>query len=159
MKNTTGFFLGLKSKLPKFRAALDAREEELESYHPSDWDFDYDHRITWFGMEKLEEEGCADKQSWQIFPKNIDEKVNIGFYLPEPNPAALEDPSKEQRIAMKKDILLGQLKIDEAKINAAFFDNFAEMTNENIIGAIDTAQEHYRILQVLFCLQKINYGK
>lgn len=133
-----------------YRAALDAREEELESYHPSDWDFDYDHRITWFGMEKLEDEDCADKQSWQIFPKNIDEKVNIGFYLPEPNPAALEDPSKEQRIAMKKDILLGQLKIDEAKINAAFFDNFTEMTNENIIGAIDTAQEHYRILQDQF---------
>lgn len=100
-------------------------------------------------MEKLEEEGCADKQSWQIFPKNEAEKVNIGFYLPEPNPSALEEASKEKRIAMKKDILLGQLKIDEAKINAEFFDNFTEMTNENIIGAIDTAQEHYSIQQVL----------
>ena len=100
-------------------------------------------------MEKLEEEGSADKQSWQIFPKNEAEKVNIGFYLPEPNPAALEEPSKEKKIAMKKDILLGQLKIDEAKINEAFFDNFTEMINENIIGAIDTAQEHYRIQQVI----------
>ena len=103
-------------------------------------------------MEKLEEEGAADKQSWQIFPKSEDEKVNIGFYLPEPNPVKVEDISKEKRIAMKKDILLGQLKVDENKINSAFFDNFTEMTTENLIGAIDTAQEHYNILQVDFLL-------
>lgn len=132
----------------KLRAALEAREEELESYHPADWDFDYDHRITWFGMEKLEEEGSADKQSWQIFPKKEDEKVNIGFHLPVPNPAEFNQPSKEKRISMKKDILLGQLKVDEKKINSSFFENFTEMTTKNIIGAIDTAQEHYRILQV-----------
>ena len=51
---------------------------------------------------------------------------------------------------MKKDILLGQLKVDEGKINSAFFDNFTDMTTENLIGAIDTAQEHYNILQVDF---------
>ena len=44
---------------------------------------DHDHRLTWFGMVKMENERNGDLQDWSISLEKMHEKtVNIGFKRP-----------------------------------------------------------------------------
>ena len=55
----------------------------MEKFHPSDWDLDHDHRLTWFGMVKMENEKHGDLQDWSIYlDKKQETTVNIGFKKP-----------------------------------------------------------------------------
>ena len=123
---------------------------QVKKFHPSDWDLDHDHRMTWWGMTSLAHKNSADLQKWEILPKPKDEKINIGFLLPLFNPLKKIKFTKEEKIERKKLILNGDLPIDQGYVHQDFMSHKHRKMLTGVIGAIDTAQDHYNIMKDQF---------
>ena len=39
-----------KSHDEYYKAAIEERNQQLNQFHPEDWQLDHDHRLMWFGM-------------------------------------------------------------------------------------------------------------
>ena len=137
-------------KIPNFRAALKEREIQQQKFHPSDWDLDHDHRMTWWGMISLAQNQSANLEKWEILPKPKDEKINIGFALPLFNPLKKWKFTKEEKIERKKLILNGDLPLDESQVHQDFMSHKHRKMINGVIGAIDAAQDHYNIMKDQF---------
>ena len=89
-----------------YEAAIKERNSQLEQFHPSDWSLDHDHRITWAGMVKMQDENSGCLQKWEIFDKaKNNEKINIGFKRPK-----VEDIKTKLTDQQKRDIKVAILK-------------------------------------------------
>ena len=106
--------------------------------------------MTWWGMTSLAHKNSADLQKWEILPKPKDEKINIGFLLPLFNPLKKIKFTKEEKIERKKLILNGDLPIDQGYVHQDFMSHKHRKMLTGVIGAIDTAQDHYNIMKDQF---------
>ena len=89
-----------------YEAAIKERNAQLEQFHPSDWSLDHDHRITWAGMVKMQDDNSGCLQKWEIFDKAENkQKINIGFKRPK-----LEELKTKLTDQQKRDIKVAILK-------------------------------------------------
>jgi len=135
-----------------YKAALEERRREAEKFHPDDWNFDHDHRMTWWGMVKMDADGSGSLAKWTIGDKAAEKTINIGFALPKRVTLKPSRPSREELFARKRALMKAEFEIDERAVHQQFMKHTNGTSLTGVIGAIDRAQGHYNI-------QRDQYGE